>query len=229
MGPMIGILSTAATSASADSLEGRAVMAAELAANLAGWSLLVSIALLLGAIAAARYARGAWKAARDQASTATSQLMMAKAADEQREASKVSAWLTMTGATLEMHVLNLNEGPVYDVIYFVEARPADSPCTEPCVYIYHNSIVALPPYEAETRPPGRGQLGRDGYVYNHTDGNGIRRNANRTENVPLDKESDWVLWDGKATSPGLAIKLSFRDSANVRWHRGWNGTLTRQG
>lgn len=226
---MNGILYVAATSASADSLEGRAVMAAELAANIAGWSLFVSIALLMGAIAAARYARGAWKAARDQANTATSQLLMAKATEEQREASKVSAWLTMTGPTLEINVLNLNESPVYDVTFFVKARRSDSPYTEPCTYIYHNSIVALPPYEAETKPPGRVQLGRDAYVFNGTDGDGIKRNANGTENVPLDKESEWVLWDGKATSPGLAVKLSFRDSANVRWHRGLDGTLTRQG
>ena len=225
---MNGILSVAATSASADSLEGRAVMAAELAANIAGWSLLVSIALLLGAIAAARYARGAWKAARDQANTATSQLMMAKAAEEQREASKVSAWLTMTGPTLEINVLNLNESPVYDVTFFVEARRSDSPCTEPCTYIYHDSIVALPPFEAETTHPGRAQLGRDAYVFDYPDADGIGRNRNGMPNVPLGDESDWVLWDGQATSPGLAIKLSFRDSANVRWHRGWDGTLTRQ-
>lgn len=212
-----------------DSLEGRAVLAAEAAVNVAGWSLIVSIGLLVGAIVAARFAGGAWKAARDQATSAHAQLQRAKAADEQKEASKVSAWLTEDRQTLQVHLLNLNEGPVYNVRYTVSARPSDSHCPEPSVQLAHGDLVALPPYTADVVASTPQQLHPDNHVHEYTDrSDQTRYNKSRKPNVQLDSISDWKLWDGNPTSPGIAIKLTFRDSANVMWQRSWNGTLIRE-
>ena len=225
---MFGILSDAVITSNPDPLQGRAVIAAELAANVAGWSLLVSIALLLGAVAAARYARGAWKAALDHASSATAQLLMAKASEEQREASKVSAWLKPSGDHIAIHVINRNDGPMFDVRWEVAAKASKHCCLEPCIPIRESHLAALPPYEAEETLPHRETIGPAAYVLGYEDEeDGIPRTFSGSANVKLNSMGDWTIWDGKAITPGLAIRLSFRDSANVRWVRGWDGRLKK--
>lgn len=212
-----------------DTLESRAVMAAEAAVNVAGWSLIVSFGLLAGAIVAARFAGGAWTAARDQATSANAQLQRAKSADEQKEASKVSAWLTQDGQTIQVHLLNLNDGPVYNVHYAVSVRPSDSQSPEPSIQLGHGDLVALPPYAADEKASMPRQFHPDGHVYAYTDPrDDTERTNSKSLNVQLKDESDWKLWDGQPTSSGIAIKLTFRDSANVTWQRAWNGTLTRE-
>jgi hypothetical protein len=209
------------------SLDGRAVLAAELAAHLAGWSLLVSIGLFIGALFAASYAKGAWKAARDQARSANAQLQMARTAEQQREAAKVSAWLDgAAGSTFIVHVMNLNDGPVYDVAYRVAAKPSGVSYTEPCVEITSGHFTALSPWEVSHHTQRGSGLHPNGYVYSHTNDKGVDVTANGFANVRLKNLADWKLWDGDPKSAGLAVELIFRDSENLRWRRGWDGKLT---
>ena len=227
---MMEFASIVARATGPDSLDGRAVMAAEAAVNVAGWSLIVSFGLLAGALAAAHFAKGAWKAARDQATSANAQLQRAKAADEQKEASKVSAWLSQDGPTIQVHLLNLNDGPVFNVHYAVSVRPSESHSPEPSIQLGHGDFVALPPYATDAKASRPRQFHPDGHVYEYTDpGDQTRRTKSRSLNVQLEDVSDWKLWDGQPDSSGIAIKLTFRDSANVTWQRAWNGTLTKEG
>lgn len=197
----------------------RAADAAWESARWAFWMLIVTVGLLVGAFLAARYAKKTWEAT-------NSQLQIARQADREREASNVSAWLEPTKGNnfIEVFVRNGNGGPVYDVRCRVMAKrahekvPTDQVRTEP--------YIALGPEDNHRSVKYAFNMGPDAYVLGYEDRKtGVKYTKDRKTPVLFDKEDDWKIWDGRPGADGLAVDLSFRDSAGRFWRRDWHGKL----
>lgn len=197
----------------------RAADAAWESARWAFWMLIVTVGLLVGAFLAARYAKKTWEAT-------NSQLQMARQADREREASNVSAWLESAKGSnfIEVFVRNGNGGPVYDVRCRVMAKrahekvPTDQVRTEP--------YIALGPEDSQRTVKYAFNMGPDAYVFGYKDPkDNVRYTRARTTPVLFDNEGDWKIWDGRPGTDGLAVDLSFRDSAGRSWRRDWHGKL----
>lgn len=208
-----------------DPLSIREVLAAEASADAAERSFWVSVALLIGAIIAAGFAAiAAWAATRE-ANSSRAQLAMAKLAEEQAEAVQVSAWLAKTGAVISVYVRNGNSGPVYDVLCRVLVKESAPRCPEPCVEIWRDSWIALSPAVAQVNDVLKVELSPQGRRKPSSDEKWVELNTPKA--LTLNYAEDWKLWDGAASSYGVAVEIMFRDSGGTQWRRGWNGKLER--
>lgn len=217
---MIHVLLETLTTIDANEQAQRAADAAWESAKWAFLMLILTVGLLVGAFRAARYAKKTWE-------DTNSQLKMARQAEREREASNVSAWLqpAKSGDLVEVFVRNGNGGPVYDVVCDVQAKEksAEAPGAE----VITEEYTALGPEDAKPSKAYAFNLGPDGYVFSYVDPvSKTRYNFKRGTTVIFDSKDDWKIWDGKRETGGLAVQLSFRDSAGRRWRRDWHGKLT---
>ncbi|WP_157407712.1 hypothetical protein [Arthrobacter sp. ZBG10] len=224
---MMSIFLTAAMALTDDRLKIREVVAAETSANMATASFVVSFFLLAGAVAAAVYAAKAASAAGAEVENSRTELRMAKLAEEQAEAGRVSTWLTKSGAMIYVYVRNGNSGPVYDVRCRVMVKETQPQCPEPCVEIWRDSWIALSPAVAQVNDVQKTQLYPQNAIFR--DGGEKRKVLNTSPDVSLNWSEDWKLWDGSTASSGLAIDLTFRDSGGTNWRRSWDGKLEKIG
>lgn len=198
----------------------RAADAAWESARWAFWMLFVTVGLLLGAFLAALYAKRTWEAT-------NAQLDMARQADREREASNVSAWLqkAKSGDLVEVYIRNGNGGPVYDVVCLVAAKKTTEEV--PVAEVRREPYVALGPDAAKDPKLYSFNMGPDGYVLGFEDPiDKTRHNLNRGPLVIFDSKDEWKIWNGEPSTGGLAVELSFRDSAGRRWRRDWHGKLS---
>lgn len=203
----------------------RSAIAAERTADWTYWLAIGTFGLLLGAIIAAIFALLTWLSTRGQLDAATTQLNMAKAASHQGEADKVSAWLGFQGTTMDIYVRNGNAGPVYDVTCVVEIKPDDKSST-PTSEIHRWKGIAVAPAQSDGSKDLRVSLESPGYVYGSTK-DGERCNmVGQPKDALLESPKDWDAWDGNPETRGLAVTLTFRDSAGAEWQRDWHGRLT---
>lgn len=231
---MMSIFPTFSTAVTDDSVNIREILAAELTAKMAVASVIISGLLFLGAVAAAIFAARAAFAAAKEADNSHAQLNMVKLAEEQAEASRVSAWLTMTSDTIQIYVRNGNEGPVYDVLCRVMVKETQAQCRQPCVEIWRDSWMALSPAVAGVNRVMKDEL--HPVATSPYSGNPIvlasKYSGNPTApktsaQVELNWADDWHLWDGSPESFGVAVDLKFRDSIGTTWRRSWDGRLEK--
>ncbi|MET4144255.1 hypothetical protein [Arthrobacter sp. UYCo732] len=200
----------------------QALRAADASWESARWAflmLLVTVGLLIGAFLAARYARKTWEAT-------SAQLRMAQAADREREARNVSAWLqpAKSGNLMEVFARNGNGGPAYDVVCRIMVkRMAEKVPTDE---VHIERYVALGPDDTQRAVKYAFNMGPDGYTFGYKDPNdGVRYTKSRTTTVLFESDDEWKIWDGQSVTDGLAVDLSFRDSAGRSWRRDWHGKL----
>ncbi|GAA4034922.1 hypothetical protein GCM10023063_18980 [Arthrobacter methylotrophus] len=212
----------------------RAADAAWESARWAAWTvgisagmLLLTAGLLVGAFLAAKYARKTWESTRDELHNSNEELGIVRQDNLQREAVNVSAWLqkAKSGNAVEVFVRNGNGGPVYNVTCNVLAKSKHS--ATPVISVRSEPYIALGPEDAKPAKGYAFNMFPDEYVYSHIDGE-VRYTVNRTRNVIFESEDDWKLWNGQDDADGLALELTFRDSAGICWRRDWYGTLTQQ-
>lgn len=188
----------------------QALRAADAAWESAKWAflmLIVTVGLLIGAFLAARYAKKTWEVTKGE-------LDMARAAEREREARNVSAWLqsARSGQGFEVFVRNGNGAPVYDLVCSVVDK--NKSAKEPTDVVRSLRYTALGPENAAgprmhlfpTNPP--------------------ERHVESVKRVIAEGRRIWEIWNGEPTTGGLAVELRFRDSAGRQWHRDWHGKLT---
>ncbi|MFJ6300197.1 hypothetical protein QMY03_05445 [Arthrobacter sp. KFRI-F3372] len=213
------------TSDEEDRLRIREVLAAEAAANAAGASFVISVLLLVAALFAAKYARGAWKAAKAEVSNSHEELQMARKFAEEAEAAQVAVWLAQDRDTITAFLRNGNGGPVYDVLWRVMSKPVNSPHSEPTVDVWQDRRSALAPVESNGGHAETVSL----KVMELTDwiNGGKYFGVDKSDNFRVDRDHRWHLWDGKSEYGGLAVDLTFRDSVGIYWRRTWDGKLEK--
>ncbi|WP_144663199.1 hypothetical protein [Paenarthrobacter nicotinovorans] len=201
----------------------RAADAAWESARWAFWMLLVTVGLLVGAFLAALYAKRTWEAT-------NAQLSMARRMETEREASSVSAWLQDAKGSdpaVEVFVRNGNGGPVYDVECRILAKRAN--LTMPTDVVRTHSYVALGPEDMRATAVNYAfNMSPNEYVFSHKDPkDGVRYTRNKTTSVFFESDNEWKVWDGRPGTDGLAVDLTFRDSAGRSWRRDWHGQLAQ--
>lgn len=176
------------------------------------WLFIATVALFIAAVAAATYAALSWKAANGE-------LKLAIDAIRKQEASNVHAWLAQPrpDGDITVCVQNYNKGPVYNVkAEVLIKRPSDSQANE---VLKEESVAVYP----QSRGPELVVIRKDGTVEGTYAA--IRNTADGKGKPPLTK-GEWAIWDGKESTAGLQVRISFKDSASRHWTRGWNGDLS---
>lgn len=208
------LMHLALTAIDANEQAQRAADAAWESARWAAGLFILTVILAIGAISAALYAKKTWDAA--------------KRANREREAGNVSAWLQNARGSkdIEVFVRNGNGGPVYDVKCRVTAKRVKE--KEPADLVREEPYIALGPEGAQQRSVGYAfNMGSAEYVLGYTDpATGVRYNENGKPTVFFENKDEWKIWDGQTNTGGLAVDLSFRDSAGRYWRRDWHGKLT---
>ncbi|SKB72812.1 hypothetical protein SAMN05660916_02341 [Arthrobacter sp. 31Cvi3.1E] len=210
---MIPILCHALTTIDANEQAQRAADAAWESARWAFCLFVLTVVLAAGAIVASYYAKKTWDAA--------------KKAEREREANNVAAWLQLAkgGRDVEVYVRNGNGGPVFDVKCRVFAKRTNQAL--PTDKVRTDYYVAFAPYDPDRVVKYAFNMGSNEYVFSHEDPkSGTRYTRNGTTNVVFDTEDEWKIWDSQLATDGLAVDLSFRDSAGRTWKRDWHGRLT---
>ena len=213
---MIPILFHALSTIDPNEQAQRAADAAWESARWAFWMFLLTVILAVGAIAASWYAKKTWDAAKRDA--------------REREANNVAAWLQLAkgGRDIEVYIRNGNGGPVFDVTCRVFAKRTNQ--TLPTVEVLTDRYVAFGPYDPDRPVKYAFNMGPDNYVFSHeVRESGTRYTKNRTTSVIFETEDEWKIWDAQPATGGLAVDLSFRDSAGRSWKRDWHGKLTERG
>lgn len=189
-------------------LDDQALRAADAGWETARWTFWLVVAtglLVLGAAAAALYARRTWK-------TAQAQLAMMHASEYTREASSVSAWLhhpRLDGA-MSVRLRNDNPAPVYDVRFKLlgKRRAADRPGD--IVRDLHHGILP-PSSDGGTVAPKSGTVSEVDF--------------REDREYPILKSAEFVPWNGDPAAAGVALEVTFRDSRGVKWKRDAMGGL----
>lgn len=191
------------------------------------WLVVATFLLVAGAAAAAVYAKRTWettkgqlRAAEKERDNSNEQLELAKRMDLEREAVHVTVWLQHEMGDLNAFVHNGNPGPVYDVVVSPLIKADATGELEAKTDEW--STVVLPPSSSmianyptivlEANECIRGRTGR----------------PDRPADPIFNSFEDFRIWDGQPGTTGVALEITFRDSAGVSWHRAWNGKLTRQ-